>query len=239
MTTKVHNQLHFVQHLGEPACTFTAIVCGFTFVYSPMTLALIGVVRYCKVVPRTAKNFDLSERRFYGMAVAVFTLATIFAFLPVLKITGRYTYSPSHGVCFAEWHPDNEVFRSIFYILVIGLAFPVLTICYFLLFRALRKHNKNITEGVGMQSCHGRTTDGKEDKVDCLVIENTDVKINDKEHTQAGKTESNQTEKKISWIKRLSTMKPPQLYIGSKKVNVSFQAYFLNRLVHLFLSRMP
>ena len=80
------------------------------------------------------------------MIIIVFLIASLFSLLPVLHITGKYTYSPSHGVCFAEWHPVNEVFRSIFYSIVIGLAFPVLIICYFLLYRALRRSNKNITE---------------------------------------------------------------------------------------------
>ena len=238
MTTKVHSQLHFVRQLGGFWCTLTAIICGFTFVFSPMTLALIGVVRYCKVVPRTANNFDLSWRKFYAMILTVFLVALFFALLPDLRITGQYTYSPSHGVCFAVWHPENEIFRSIFYILVIGLAFPVLTICYILLFRALRTHNKNITE----YSTHGsqvkksanpeHSDDGSQVKrsedqnADCYVIENPHPFVGDKRDNETNiddlKSDAQQSDGTVQWksrtpcIMKLSFSTPTNIFHKSK-----------------------
>ena len=150
ITLKIHNQVTFVTSLAEPLCTLTAFVCGFTFVCSPMLLALIGVVRYCVVVPpniRTCamaglRDFRFGHGKFYLAVSGVSGIAVFFAVLPAMGVTGEYAYSPAHGVCFSDWREVNEIFRTLFYLLVIGLAFPVLITFYSMLFLALRRHSK-------------------------------------------------------------------------------------------------
>merc|ERR1712013_188019 len=111
-----------------------------------MILALIGVVRYCKVVPWTERSLKFSEKQFYSSVAVVFLVAVVFASLPIfVPMAGQYRYSPSRGVCFTDWRQENEIFRTLFYVLVIGMAFPVLSVCYVMLFKSLREHNKRIS----------------------------------------------------------------------------------------------
>lgn len=141
MTSKIHNQLGRVEELNRAVCHITAIVCAFSFVFCPLILALISFVRYCKIVPRGDKCWQFNNRIFHSLSCVLLLTAVLFSILPFIGV-GNYAYSASHGVCFADWREVNKVYRTIFYVLVIGIAFPVLTISYTMLYMALRKHNK-------------------------------------------------------------------------------------------------
>lgn len=150
MTTKIHNQIKRVTKLHFFMCHLTAFICAFSFVFSPLMLALISFVRYCKIVPQKRKCCHLTERLFFTISAILLFVATMFSILPYLGV-GRYGYSHPHGVCFADWEDINEAFRIIFYTLVIGVAFPVLTVSYTMLYVGLRRNKMNI-EKVRAQS---------------------------------------------------------------------------------------
>ncbi|XP_066924431.1 D(2) dopamine receptor A-like [Clytia hemisphaerica] len=141
MLPKVVTHLTVSYSLPEPICGITAVFSAFTFFFHPMVLAMIACIRYFVIVPwsRRAKYMTVTRLRIiFGI---VFSSAVVFSILPYLGV-GEYKFSPYHGVCFANWEPVNRVFRSIFYVFVIGVAFPVLTFSYTKLFLMLRKHNK-------------------------------------------------------------------------------------------------
>ena len=148
MTTKIYNQIRYAgvviitgwPKLGEPLCTLTAIVCGFTFVFSPMILALIAVIRYLILLPQNVRRNKMTVRKLIISVGVLFSIALLFATLPLMNI-GTYQYSQSHGVCFTNWCNYNSTFRTIFYILVMGISWPILTVCYAALYIALRKYN--------------------------------------------------------------------------------------------------
>ena len=149
MTAKLYNQIRFADSatnpvLDEPICTITAFICGFTFVFSPMILALIAVIRYYVIVPWNFGKRLLTKTRFTVVVLVLFSAAAIFATLPIMGI-GKFRYSQSHGVCFTDWCDDNRTFRTVFYIINIGVVFPILTCCYAMLFFALHKHNKDLS----------------------------------------------------------------------------------------------
>merc|ERR1719450_522134 len=102
MTTKIHNQLKRVNTLHFFMCHLTALICAFSFVFSPLVLALISFIRYCKIVPPKRKCCYLTDRLFYIISTALFFVAILFSILPYLGV-GMYGYSYSHGVCFADW----------------------------------------------------------------------------------------------------------------------------------------
>lgn len=165
MTTKVYNQLRFVKselrpELEEPVCTITAVVCGFTFVFSPMVLAFIALLRYMIISPKNIGREIMSKTKFLFAIAFMFLVAITFATFPLMGIKGmgRYRYSQSHGVCFADWCDNNRTFRTIFYVVVIGIALPVLTIFYLTLFIAFRRHNKEFIKLLDGQNVRGTTT---------------------------------------------------------------------------------
>ena len=51
MTIKTYNQLTLKHEVIEPLCTITAVMSAFTFVVSPLLLALITFIRYNVIVP--------------------------------------------------------------------------------------------------------------------------------------------------------------------------------------------
>ena len=62
----------------------------------------------------------------------------VFAILPYFGV-GVYAYSNSHGVCFTNWESENREFRIVLYSVVVGVAFPVLTLFYTKLYFVLRQ----------------------------------------------------------------------------------------------------
>ena len=141
MTIKIYNHLTLEHDLIEPLCTITAITSAFTFVISPLLLALIAFIRYNIIVPSISQRIRLTHKRLYIMIAAIIATSSLFAMLPIFG-AGYYVYSIHHGVCFAPWMPANLAFRTIFYILVVGVSLPILTVCYVKLYLLLRKHKQ-------------------------------------------------------------------------------------------------
>lgn len=141
MTIKSYNHLALEHDLIEPLCTITALTSAFTFVISPLLLALIAFIRYSVIVPSISQRFRLTHKRLYIMIAAIIATSSLFAMLPIFG-AGYYVYSIHHGVCFAPWMPANLAFRTIFYILVVGVSLPILTVCYVKLYFLLRKHKE-------------------------------------------------------------------------------------------------
>ena len=177
MTIKTYNQLTLKHELIEPLCTITAIASAFTFVVSPLLLALIAFIRYNVIVPSITQRFRLTYKRLYIMIAAIIATSSLFAMLPMLG-AGYYIYSIHHGVCFAPWMPGNLVFRTIFYVLVAGISFPVLTACYVKLYFLFRKH-KQVMES---DKKFTRITSRNNQSVVAISHENTlQVKIDNRE----------------------------------------------------------
>ena len=147
MLPKVVTHLTVSDSLPEPICGITAVFSAFTFFFHPMVLAMIACIRYFVIVPWSRRARYMTVTRLRIIFGIVFSSAVVFSILPYLGV-GEYKFSPYHGVCFANWEPVNRVFRSIFYIFVIGVAFPVLTFSYTKLFFMLRKHNKAMRKHV-------------------------------------------------------------------------------------------
>lgn len=143
MLPKIYNHFALATSLVGVLCYPTAITSAFSFVFNPMILAMIAVIRYCKISPSVNRYILITEKRFKIAVCSIFLTSIFFAFLPIMGV-GEYNYSPSHGVCFTDWRESNKPFRIIFYIIVVGLAFPILTVCYALLYWELRKHTINI-----------------------------------------------------------------------------------------------
>ena len=149
VNTKIYNQLRFASKttrplLGKPICALTALASGFTLVFSPMLLALIAMIRYFIIVPSEVGREKFTKTKFKVTVLVMFSVATGFAVLPYMKV-GKYRYTQSHGVCFTDWCDDNRTYRMIFYIIVIGVSFPILTVCYVTVFIALHKYCKEMS----------------------------------------------------------------------------------------------
>ena len=143
MVPKIVTHLMVMDNLPQPVCGITAVFSAFTFFFHPMVLAMIACIRYFFIVPWTTRARFLTLPRLRVAFGTIFSFAVVFSVLPYCGV-GVYKYSKYHGVCFADWEPDNRIFRSIFYIFVIGVAFPVLTFSYTKLFLVLRAHNRDM-----------------------------------------------------------------------------------------------
>jgi len=143
MLPKVYTHFTLTNYLPQPLCELTAVFSAFTFFFHPMVLAMIACIRYLVIMPWTKRSRFLTEQRLKIAFVLIFSFAVLFSLLPFMGV-GVYKFSLAHGVCFADWQEDNRVFRSIFYVFVIGVAFPVLTISYTKLFFVLRTHNREM-----------------------------------------------------------------------------------------------
>ena len=129
MLIKTYNHYTLATNLMEPLCTITTATSAFTFVFNPLLLALIAVVRYLKIVPWNVPLLSLTFKKIYTCLLSLAILAMVFAILPYFGV-GVYTYSNSHGVRFTNWESENREFRIVFYSVVVGVAFRVLTLCY-------------------------------------------------------------------------------------------------------------
>lgn len=123
----------------------TAFTSAFTFVFNPMILALIAFIRYIIIVPWTKRAQWLTFTKLHMIICLIFIGAVLFSCLPFMSSAiGHYQFSIYHGVYFTTWDKENETFRIIFYVCVIGLAFPVLILSYVKIGLALRMHNRKM-----------------------------------------------------------------------------------------------
>ena len=143
MPIKIQSQARFTSTLIEPFCAITALISAISFVFSPMVLALIAVIRCWTILPKFRQCGELTRRKFYIISVVMLTVAILFSILPYLDCNiGIYGYSEAHGVCFTNWQLKNKIYRTIFYTLVMKISLPVLLISYTLLFVSLHRRNK-------------------------------------------------------------------------------------------------
>ena len=148
MLIKTYNHYTLATDLIEPLCSITAVASAFTFVFNPLLLALIAFIRYSKIIPWSKHKLELTKSKYKLVSMGLALLALCFSILPWLGI-GKYEYSKPHGVCFAKWNKENYEFRIIFYSIVIGMAFPILSLSYTKLYLLIRKHRKNFLETYG------------------------------------------------------------------------------------------
>lgn len=123
----------------------TAFTSAFTFVFNPMILALIAFIRYIIIVPWTKRAQWLTFTKLHMIIGMIFFGAVLFSLLPFMSHDiGIYRFSIYHGVYFTSWGRENRIFRTIFYVCVIGIAFPVLILSYVKIGLALRDHNRKM-----------------------------------------------------------------------------------------------
>ena len=144
LSMKVVNQARGSTSMNATLCPIFGMLRTVGSCQSALLLGMIALVRYYKVVRPDRFNvvFSMKRARCYSAAVVIWTL--VLALMPVIGL-GRYKYSLSHGACFVDWSSENIVFRSIYYVFNVGIPFPVLTFCYFKIFRVLKQHSRILT----------------------------------------------------------------------------------------------
>ena len=143
LTVKTYTQLRAEQYVAGFYCPFSGFISCVTFIHSALLLAAIAAVRYVKIVKPKAFERLFSRRRMICYCSGLAFATTILALLPIFGV-GRYDYSKPHGVCFTSWADENQTFRTLFYVYVMGICYPVLVFCYSFIFYSLRKHKKRI-----------------------------------------------------------------------------------------------
>ena len=86
MTIKIYTQWNHVHYLDGFTCHLTALISAFSFVFSPLMLALISFVRYCKIVPHSCKKWNLTPTSFYIISSVLFTVAALFSIPPYISV---------------------------------------------------------------------------------------------------------------------------------------------------------
>ena len=162
MVTEFGEMSNIIQWFGY----ITAFASAFTFVFNPMILALIAFIRYIIIVPWTKRAQWLTFAKLHLIICLIFLGAVLFSCLPFMsKAIGTYEFSIYHGVYFTSWDPkENKIFRIIFYVCVIGIAFPVLILSYIKIGLALRDHNRRM-KAVMPKSMSDPIVDGSRESV--------------------------------------------------------------------------
>ena len=140
---KVYFQFKASQLSNRYICQLTAFISSFTYLHSSALLAMIAVVRYFKLLRPFNFGHVFSKRNVAICSVLLILVSGVVSLLPVIGL-GRYQFSTYHGICFADWSSINSLYRIFFYLLTIGLNYPVLIISYGKIFLALRKHGRSI-----------------------------------------------------------------------------------------------
>ena len=143
LTVKTYTQLSENHYINGFYCPFSGFLSCVTFIHSALLLAAIAVVRYVKIVKPKAFETFFSQRRMICYCSGLAFATTLLALLPIFGV-GRYAYSHPHGVCFTNWDDENMTFRTLFYVYVMGICYPVLVFCYSFIFFTLRKHKVRI-----------------------------------------------------------------------------------------------
>ena len=144
MTAKVINQSQLkTTTIDLILCGVSGCVSYIAFVQAALVLAIIAVARYLKVVRPNLHDKVFTTRKAFLYGLGIFVITFAFSLLPFVRI-GKYDYSIFHGVCFADWSEDNKIFRSLFYVLTVGIPYPILIYCYGKIFVTLRNHSRNI-----------------------------------------------------------------------------------------------
>ena len=145
LSVKAYTELADEHYVASYYCPFSGFISCITFVHSAMLLAAIAVVRYVKIVKTRSFETMFTRKRMVYYCVGLAASTTILAILPLVGV-GEYAYSDYHGVCFTNWESKNAVFRSLFYVYIMGLCFPVIIFCYAYIFLSLRKHKQRILD---------------------------------------------------------------------------------------------
>lgn len=69
MTIKIHNQLTRAHGLNPYLCHITAFICAFSFLFSPLMLAIISLVRFCKIFPQSFRRCQMNNKFFYFISI--------------------------------------------------------------------------------------------------------------------------------------------------------------------------
>ena len=188
LPTKAVTQSGRRQLTSNAFCQLTGCLSAVAFSHSAILFAAIAVVRYYKIVEPSsfAKNFSRSRVGTYS--VVLLSIVLLFSLLPIIGI-GKYEYSVHHGVCFADWSTSNAIFRIIFYMITMGMSYPVMIICYVMIFAKLRTHGCKLESSLRRSSSGGELTDLKtaEDaKGEAIAEENESFNS----YSQAGDTDT-------------------------------------------------
>ena len=149
LTVKTYTQLSGEHYITGFYCPFSGFISCVTFIHSALLLAAIAVVRYIKIVKSRTFEKLFSQRRMVYYCSSLSFATTFLALLPIVGV-GRYAYSHPHGVCFTNWDSENMVFRTLFYVYVMGICYPILVFCYSFIFFSLRRHKTRIVANAKM-----------------------------------------------------------------------------------------
>ena len=140
---------------GFAVCQFQGFFVMATAVASLMTMALMSVDRYFRVVSPTKHRVFFTMPRAQLMTAVVWVLAATSP-VPYLGSGKKYIFHPGKFFCF---HDQKSSFAALIHLFV-STSLVVLTFCYFNVFRHLRLNTKrveNIHANVPSASEHNNT----------------------------------------------------------------------------------
>ena len=160
LPVKCYFQLKASQLVNEYICQLTAFISSFTYLHSSILLAVIAVVRYYKMLKPFKFEHVFSIRSISIYSALLIILNVTISLLPILGL-GKYEFSIYHGICFADWSSKNTLYRTLFYVLTIGLNYPVIIFSYGRIYYALKSYRKSVKARAN-ESVRGERTEEKE-----------------------------------------------------------------------------
>ena len=174
LPVKCYFQLKASQLANEYICQLTAFISSFTYLHSSVLLAVIAVVRYYKMLKPFKFEHVFSRQSISIYSALLIVLNVTISLLPILGV-GKYEFSIYHGVCFADWSSTNTLYRTLFYVLTIGLNYPVIIFSYGRIYCALKSYRKSVKTRAS-ESVWRKRTEEKESRSEAGDIE---MKCND------------------------------------------------------------
>ena len=129
--------------LGEALCQYQGYVGTMLGIASLLIITLTAVNRYFRIVRVRQYSKYFTTRNAILSIVLAWSLALICP-IPYFAIGKRFRFHPGKAMCFFDLD-NNNIFYSVSTIICfVMLPFAVTAVCYYKVFRTVRKHNSTL-----------------------------------------------------------------------------------------------
>ena len=131
--------------LGDVLCQYQGFIGTVLGIASLLIITLTAVNRYFRIVRvRQYPTYYTTKKAIFSI-ILVWCLALI-APVPYFAIGNRYRFHPGKAFCFFDLDANNVIYNVSTIVGFAVLPFGVTALCYYKVFRTVRKHNITLTQ---------------------------------------------------------------------------------------------
>ena len=131
--------------LGDALCQYQGFVGTALASVSLLNITLLALNRYLKIVrgqEHLTYNKTKTKTAIWNI-VLVWSLALVTP-IPYLAIGDRFRFHPGKVLCFFDLDNSNIYYAVSTIVCFVMIPFGVITVCYYKVFRTVRRHNKTL-----------------------------------------------------------------------------------------------